>query len=101
MILAAGFIWGRWHLWPEASSSSRLLRRTSPSLCPSIACVTSCSFGTLRALPCDNGVDISSNGNDDLTELTAALEIAVHFDHLVELERAIDDRLERAARESL
>src|ERR1700676_4699423 len=47
------------------------------------------------------GFDISSKGNDDLAELAAVLEIAVHFHHFVELECAIDDRLERATREAL
>jgi hypothetical protein len=32
-IQAAGFVQCGWHVWPEASSSSWLLRRTSPSLC--------------------------------------------------------------------
>src|SRR5258708_30011855 len=44
---------------------------------------------------------INSKGNDDLTELAAVLQIAVHFHHIVELEYAIDDRLERAARKAL
>src|ERR1700720_3873799 len=42
-----------------------------------------------------------SKGDDDLTELAALLQIAVHFHHIVELERTIDDRLERAARQTL
>ena len=46
------------------------------------------------------GFDISSKGNDDLTELAAVLQIAVHFHHIVELECTIDDRLERATREA-
>src|SRR5882757_7809210 len=44
---------------------------------------------------------ISSKSNDDFAELAAVLEIPVHFHHVVELESAIDDRLERATRESL
>src|SRR5437899_301483 len=47
------------------------------------------------------GCKINSKGNDDLTELAAVLQIAVHFHHIVELEYAIDDRLERAARKAL
>src|ERR1700689_3524060 len=43
---------------------------------------------------------IGSNGDDDFAELAAILEIPVHFNHLVELECAIDDRLERATREA-
>src|SRR5260370_811070 len=42
-----------------------------------------------------------SKGNDDLAELAAVLQIAVRFHHIVELERTIDDWLERAARETL
>src|SRR5258708_22682687 len=61
------------------------------------------SFGGLylRTTATDLGVNISSKGNDDLTELAAVLQIAVHFHHIVELECTIDDRLERAAREAL
>jgi hypothetical protein len=55
----------------------------------------------LRPTATDRGFDISSNGNDDLTELAAVLQIAVHFHHIVELECTIDDRLERATREAL
>jgi hypothetical protein len=44
---------------------------------------------------------MSSEGNDDLAELAAVLQIAMHFHHIVELEYAIDDRLERAARKAL
>jgi hypothetical protein len=40
--------------------------------------------------------NISSKGNDDLTELAAVLQIAVHFHYIVKLECTIDDRLERA-----
>ena len=49
--------------------------------------------------PC-RGV-VSSNGNDDFPELAAALQVAVHFHHVVEVECTIDDRPERAAREAL
>src|SRR5258708_2046483 len=61
------------------------------------------SFGGLylRTTATDLGVNISSKGNDDLTELAAVLQIAVHFHHIVELECTIDDRLERATREAL
>ena len=55
----------------------------------------------LRPTATDRGFDISSKGNDDLTELAAVLQIAVHFHHIVELECTIDDRLERATREAL
>src|SRR5882757_6696172 len=44
---------------------------------------------------------ISSKSNDDFAELAAILEIPVDFHHVVELESAIDDRLERATREPL
>ena len=54
-----------------------------------------------QSTACDRGISISSKGNDDLAELAAVLEIPVHFHHLVELECAIDDRLERAARKAL
>ena len=37
-------------------------------------------------------VSVSSKGNDDLPELAAVLQIAVHVRHVVELERTIDDR---------
>src|SRR4029077_9873016 len=56
---------------------------------------------TLKAQSCDSGIDIRSNGDDDFAELAAVLEIPVHFRHLVELECAIDDCLERATREAL
>src|SRR5258708_24914268 len=61
------------------------------------------SFGGLylRTTATDLGVNISSKGNDDLTELAAVLQIAVHFHHIVELECTIDDRLERATPEAL
>src|SRR6266851_4355499 len=47
------------------------------------------------------GLKISSKGNDDLTELAAVLQIAVHFHHIVELEYTVDDRLESATRKAL
>src|SRR5258708_16055169 len=61
------------------------------------------SFGGLylRTTATDLGFNISSEGNDDLTELAAVLQIAVHFHHIVELECAIDHRLERATREAV
>jgi hypothetical protein len=55
----------------------------------------------LHPAAADPGVNISSKGNDDLTELAAVLQIAVHIHHIVELECTIDDRLERATREAL
>src|SRR6266481_278752 len=58
-----------------------------------------CSHGVRLMLAL--GCKISSKGNDDLTELAAVLQIAVHFHHIVELEYTIDDRLQRAAREAL
>src|SRR5713226_2470749 len=54
-----------------------------------------------RARSIDRGFNISSQGDDDLPELAAVLQIAVHFHHIVELERTIDDRLERATRKAL
>src|SRR5258705_11856997 len=51
--------------------------------------------------PSDRGFNSSSQGDDDLPELAAVLQIAVHFRHIVELERTIDDRLERATRKAL
>src|SRR5260370_41325990 len=54
----------------------------------------------LRPAATGRGVNISSKSNDDLAELAAVLQIAVHFHHLVELECTIDDRLERATREA-
>jgi hypothetical protein len=47
------------------------------------------------------GFNISSKSNDDFSELAAVLQVAVDFHHIVELEYAIDDRLERAARKAL
>src|ERR1700738_4102837 len=47
------------------------------------------------------GFNISSEGNDDLAELAAVLQIAVHFHHIVELECTIDHGLERATREAV
>jgi hypothetical protein len=55
----------------------------------------------LHPAAADPGVNINSKGNDDLTELAAVLQIAVHIHHIVELECTIDDRLERATREAL
>jgi len=52
------------------------------------------------ALPTDSGFNTSSKANDDLAELAAVLQIAVHFHHIVELEYTIDDRLESAARKA-
>jgi hypothetical protein len=46
-------------------------------------------------------VNIGSKGDDDLPELAAVFQIAVHVHHVVELECTIDDRLERAARKAL
>src|SRR5580698_7653897 len=46
-------------------------------------------------------VSVSSKGNDDLPELPAAFQIAVHCHHIVELENTIDDRLECTARKAL
>jgi hypothetical protein len=45
--------------------------------------------------------NISSKGDDDLPELAALLQIAVHFHYILELECTIDDRLERATRKAL
>src|SRR5580704_9370248 len=42
-------------------------------------------------------VGCTSHSNDDLSELAVALQIAMNFHHVVELEYAIDDWLERAA----
>src|SRR5260370_25371385 len=42
----------------------------------------------------------SSDGDDDLPELAAVLQIAMRFHHVFELECTIDDRLERAARKT-
>src|SRR5258708_39799611 len=47
------------------------------------------------------GFNISSKGDDDLPELAAVLQIAVHLHHIVELERTIDHRLESATRKAL
>ena len=83
------------------------------SLASSGGCEWSCHFSLLgrrsaalgdlylRPTVTDRGFDISSKGNDDLTELTTVLQIAVHFHHIVELECTIDQRLERATREAL
>src|SRR5882757_8698655 len=54
-----------------------------------------------RPTAAERGFDIDSKGNDDLTKLAAVLQIAVCFHHVVELECTIDDRLERATRETL
>jgi hypothetical protein len=37
-----------------------------------------------------------SNGHDDLSKLTALLEIAMHVSHFVEGENPVDDRFQRA-----
>src|SRR3989442_4631588 len=42
-------------------------------------------------------IGCTSHSNDDLSELAVVLQIAMNFHHVVELECAIDDRLERAA----
>src|ERR1700740_622260 len=39
----------------------------------------------------------TSHSNDDLSELAVVLQIAMNFHYVVELECAIDDRLQRAA----
>src|SRR5437868_2037143 len=41
-------------------------------------------------------IGCTSHNNDDLSELAVVLQIAMNFHHVVELEFAIDDRLERA-----
>jgi hypothetical protein len=46
-------------------------------------------------------VGCTSHSNDDLSELAVVLQIAMNFHHVVELECAIDNRLERAFRGSL
>src|SRR5882724_2188876 len=46
-------------------------------------------------------IGCTSHSNDDLSELAVVLQIAMNFHHVVELECAIDDRLERAALEAL
>ena len=62
---------------------------------------THCCVGAEASLSRVKSAARCLNRHHDLTELTAVLQIAVHFDNIVELKRTIDDRPGSATRKSV